>query len=362
MEGKNTIYTRQFIWLLFILFTSFAVVATPGLLISIAERDCWLSVIFAWTLDVIFGTVYAYMGVRFNGQNMVQHSITLWGKYLGKMPGAFLMMFFLSFCCLLQRSLAIVINKMLLPRTSYQIIIYISLAVAAYCAKKGIKVLGRVCEILGPLFFTSLIILTLFVVPKVKIGNMKPQFFSGFFPVFTGTLFILCYLGICIMMTMYIPLNDKPENGFFAKAVASSLGAFIILIFVVSIIGIFGINQGKQMFYPGFELARVIEFQSFFERVESIWIVITITASIISASTLIWACSVGIAQIINIKNNNSLINSIALLVVTLSLTSFNSDVELYQFAIYVIPIFPIGITIFEFALFFTAIITKKRIN
>jgi spore germination protein KB len=362
METKKTIYTRQFIWLLFILFTSFSVVATPGVLISLAQRDCWLSVIFAWTLDVIFGTVYAYMGVRFPDQNLVQHSITIWGKYLGKLPGIILVLFFSTFCCILQFSVSLVINKMLLPRTPTQVILGISLTVAAYSAKKGLRVLGRACELLGPLFFISLITLTIFIIPKFKLGNLKPQLHSGFLPIASGTYFILSYLGICIMMTMYIPLNDKVENGFFAKVIASSLGSFIILLFVVSIIGIFGIKQAKEMFYPGFELARMIEWENFFERVESIWIVITITASIISSSTLIWASSVGISQLTGIKDNKPLINSVTMLLFIISSTSFANGIELGNFSLYVYPLFAPIITMFEILLWLTALITKKKTN
>lgn len=362
METKKTIYTRQFIWLLFILFTSFSVVATPGTLISVSGRDCWLSVIFAWVLDVVFGTVYAYMGIRFPNQNLVQHSITIWGKYLGKLPGIILVIFFSIFCCILQFSVSNVINKMILPRTPTQLIIGISLAVAAYSAKKGLKVLGRVCEMLGPLFFVSLITLTIFIIPKFQLDNLKPQLHSGFLPVFTGTYYVLAYLGICIMMTMYIPLNDKVENGFFSKAIASSLGSFIILMFVISIIGIFGIKPAEEMFYPGFELARIIELETFFERVESIWIIITITVSIVSSSTLLWACSTGIAQLAGMKDNKPLINSIAMLLFIISTTSFENGIELADFGIYVYPLFAPIITTFEILLFFTALITKKRTN
>jgi len=362
METKKTIYTRQFIWLLFVLFTSFAVVATPGTLISISRRDSWLSVIFAWVLDIVFGTVYAYMGIRFPDQNLVQHSITIWGKYLGKLPGIILVFFFSMFCCILQFSVSLIINKMLLPRTPTQLIIGISLSVAAYGAKKGLKVLGRVCELLGPIFFISLISLTIFIIPKFHIDNLKPQLHSDFLSIFTGTYYILSYLGICIMMTMYIPLNDKIENGFFCKVVASSLGSFIVLIFVISIVGIFGIKVAEEMFYPGFELARIIEWETFFERVESLWIIITISASIIASSTLIWASSVGIAQLAGIKDNKPLINSLAMLLFIVSSTSFANGIELADFRLYVYPLFAPIITVFEIFLLVTAIITKKRSN
>ena len=87
MGEKGVISTNQFTWLLFCTITCFATLHIPRLLIFAAGRDAWLSVIFAWFLDVLLAVVYAYMGVRFSGKNMVQYSITILGKKLGKIVG-----------------------------------------------------------------------------------------------------------------------------------------------------------------------------------------------------------------------------------------------------------------------------------
>jgi len=42
--------------------------------------NAMVSLLLAWFLDVLLAIVYAYMGIRFPGQNMVQYSITILGK------------------------------------------------------------------------------------------------------------------------------------------------------------------------------------------------------------------------------------------------------------------------------------------
>jgi spore germination protein KB len=360
MNNGNMIYTRQMVWLLFSLFTSFAVIKIPTYIITISGRDCWICIILAWVLDVLFGIVYAYMGIRFRGQNYIQHSISIWGKYIGRIPGAVLLLFFILFCVIASNGIAMLISKMLLPRTPIIVIMIINIIAAAYSSKKGLKVLARFCEFIGPVFFVSLVILIIFVIPEFKVSSLEPQLTTGITQMAFGTYFVLSQLAICIILTMYIPFNDITENGFLAKTLASSLGSIIVLSISVFSVAVFGVNTAKQMLYPGFILARIIHIDYYIERLESFWLVIAITVSIITISTLIWVCSLGLAQITNNEDNNSLIYPVALLIFVLSVTAFSNDVEYINFSLFVYPIFPIIITTFEFLLLITAVITKKK--
>ena len=114
------------------------------------------------------------------------------------------------------------------------------------------------------------------------------------------------------------------------------------------------------MLYSSFELAKIIHFDYYIERLESLWLLIAITASIITASTLIWVCSLRLAQLTKIKDHTSLINPMALLIFVLSVTSFSNDADFTNFSLFVYPIFAFVITVLEFLLFFTAVITKKK--
>ena len=106
------------------------------------------------------------------------------------------------------------LNRSFFPNTPEEIILISSYIVIGYAVLKGIEVIGRVCEILGPIYLFSLIILFLFVIPDIKIERLKPQLEIGIYPALFGTLFILSFIGICIIMGMYIPICNHPENGF----------------------------------------------------------------------------------------------------------------------------------------------------
>ncbi|OAA92701.1 GerAB/ArcD/ProY family transporter [Clostridium coskatii] len=361
MREKEIITTNQFIWMLFCIVTSFSGLQVIRLLIFQARRNAWLSVILAWILDVLLAVVYAYMGIRFPGQNMVQYSITILGKKLGKIIGILFPIFFLLVSAVLQRSLSIILNMVFFPKTPVELLLISSYLVIAYAVFKGIEVIGRVSEILGPFFLFSLILFFSFAIPDIKLDRLKPQLEAGLYPALTGTPLILSFIGICIIMGMYIPICNHPENGFIAKFTAVSLGILIILMLVISTIGIFSYPQAKNMINISLELTRFVHLGQFFERVEAIWLMIVIGAAITASGSMIWAFSVGISQVAGLSTYKPLVFPAALLSFVIGITSFNNSLELVDFSFYSYPFLSIFVgTGLEIFLFFAALILKKK--
>lgn len=361
MPNKENISTNQFVWLLFNIITSFTVLQVPGLLIFHAGRDAWLSVFIAWFLDVLLAMVYAYMGIRFPGQNFVQYSTTILGKYCGKIVGLMFPLYFLMVASLLMRAISGGIGSLVLPNTPAIVVLGSGYILIAFAVKRGIEVIARACEILGPIYLISLILLFILVIPSVKINRLKPQFIDGFYPVFSGGIFILTFIGICIMMGMYIPISNRPENGFLAKFIAVSIGASVISILVDFCVGVFGAEQAGNMRNPGLQLSKMINIGNILDRLEIIWYITAIGAGIMTSISLIWAFCMGISQIIGLSTYKSLVYPAALLSFVLSIISFDSNIEVLNFTFYAYPFIGLFVgTGLELFLFIMAIILGKR--
>lgn len=363
MSKKEIISTKQFVWMLFSIITSFTTLQIPGLLIFHAGRDAWLSALVAWLLDVLLAIVYAYMGIRFPRENFVQYSITILGKYLGRIVGLMFPLFFLMVASVLMRAISMLITNIMLPNTPVEVVLFSGYILIAYGVKKGIEVTARASEILGPIYLLSFATLFVLVTPFVKINRLKPQFIEGFYPFLSGSIFILTFIGICIMMGMYIPICNRPENGFLAKFIAVSLGAPIVSILTVLCVGAFGAEQAGNMLNPGFRIAQLIKIGSMIGHLESIWVVVAIAAGIITSVILIWAFSLGISQIIGLSTYKPIAYPATLLSLVLSIISFDSNMEFSNFAFYTYPFIGIfvesGVEIF---LFIMALVLKKKGN
>lgn len=347
--------------MLFTIITSFTVLHVPGLLIYHSRRDAWLALIIAWFLDVILAIVYAYMGIRFPGENFVQYSITILGKYLGKVIGLMFPIFFLITASLLMRTISLAIDTTVLPRTPMFVVLCSGYILIAYCVKKGIEVIARSSEILGPIYLLSFAILFILVSPSVKLERLMPQLADGFYPVFTGGIFILSFIGICIMMAMFIPICNRIENGFLAKFIAVSIGTIVVSILIFFCIGVFGAEQAGNMRNPGLQLSKMISIANIVDRLEILWFMNAIAAAIMASVTLIWSASLGISQIMGLSSYKPIVYPVTLISLILSIISFDSNMEVMNFIFYTFPF--IGVIIetgLEMFLFIMALILKKR--
>jgi spore germination protein (amino acid permease) len=361
LSKKEIISTNQFVWMLFMIITSFTVLEIPGLLIFHAGRDAWLAIVFAWFLDILLAIVYAYMGIRFPGQNFVQYSVTILGKHFGKVVGIMFPLFFLLVASSLMKAISILLSVMVLPKTPMIVILFGGYVLIAYAVKKGIEVIARATEILSPMFLISFILLFIGIIPSVKVERLKPQLAEGFYPVVSGSLFMLTFIGICIMMGMYIPLCNCPHNGFKAKFIASSLGSLLISILVVLSIGVFGEEQAGNMMNPGLQLVRMIRIKNVTGRLDILWLIIAIGAGIITSANLIWASSIGISQILNFSTHIPIVYAVTLTALVLSTILFDSNMEFFNFTFYVYPFVGIFVEVgLEMFLFFMALILKKK--
>jgi spore germination protein (amino acid permease) len=358
---REIINTKQYIWILFVIITSFTALQIPGLLLFQAGRDAWLSVLAAWFLDVMLAVVYAYMGIRFPGENPIQYSISILGKVFGRLAGLLFITFSLIVCAGLMRGLAMYVGNVFLPNTPDKVVLLGAFIVIAYIARKGIEVIARICEILGPLYLISLIILPLLTFPDFHFEWLKPQLEQGGYPFLSGTPLILSYIGICIAMGWYSPICNRPENGFLAKFSSVSMGTFSILMVIFSCICCFGAEQAGNMINPGLQLVRLIRVSDYFERMEVIWTVVAVGAGIITAANAVWIFSLGVAQIAGVKSYKPLVYPSALLCYVLTLTSFPNNIAYMNFAFYIFPL--VGVLIesgLEIFLWIVAMITGKK--
>ncbi|OCL25536.1 hypothetical protein U472_14450 [Orenia metallireducens] len=99
------------------------------------------------------------------------------------------------------------------------------------------------------------------------------------------------------MMGMYIPICNKVENGLLAKFVASGIGSFIVVLLLISIVANFGIQLSKNAPFISLQFMRIIKIGDFLQCLEILWVIMSMGAGIMTVANLIWASSLGIAQI-----------------------------------------------------------------
>ncbi len=361
MANKEIISSNQYTWIIFSIITSITVLQIPGMLISLAGHDGWLSVLLAWLLDIAVAILYAYMASRFPGENYVQYSETILGKYIGKIVGIIFPLFFMLVAIIFIRSLAELISSIFLPYTPIEVILGTGYFLIGYGVRKGIESIARASEVLGPIYFISMILLILLVIPDVRIERVMPQLAEGYSQFIIGGVFLLNFFGVCAIMGMYIPIINKQKHGFIAKFTAVTMASPIICLIVAFSTAVLCDEGAQNLVNPGLALARYISIGRVFERVEIIWMMIAIAAGIVTSANLIWAFCQGVSHSVKLSTYKPLVYPAVLLAFIASITSFQGYVDLYNFLFYTFPIIAVFVeAILELFLFVMAVILKKR--
>jgi spore germination protein KB len=359
MPDKEQINTNQFIWMLFIIITSVTLLQAPGILLKTGQRDAWMSVAGGIILDILLAIAYSYLGMRFPKENFVQYSSSILGR-TGKVVGLAFPFFFLLSSILIIRSFSMVIHTAFLPKTPLPVIAVSTILVVAYAVRKGIEVIARVAEVLGPIYLISAIFISFLLVPSAEIDRILPIMENGILPVVRGSFFIVTYYGICIMMAMFIPISNKPEYGFLSKVSAVTMGGFMVGFVVLFSTMLFGYKQAVNKLSPSLSLLRVTSISHFFERFEMLWMLIAVGAAILAASQMIWAFCVGVAQTVGLPDYKQLVNSSCLLAIVLETISFNNQGFNGEFLQFTFPNIAFLVeTVLELFLLIMAIILNK---
>ena len=139
------------------------------------------------------------------------------------------------------------------------------------------------------------------------------------------------------------------------------MGALVVGLVTALSVGIFGNADAQYMFSPGIQLAKMVNYSNYFERVEMIRLLINVGSSIVGSSTLLWAFGQGLAQIAGLKTYESLIYPGALFSLVLCIVSFPSGLQQTIFYHYTFPIVAALVeTGLELFLFAAALILHKR--
>ncbi|MDO9574836.1 MAG: GerAB/ArcD/ProY family transporter, partial [Candidatus Contubernalis sp.] len=167
--------------------------------------------------------------------------------------------------------------------------------------------------------------------------------------------------GEIITLGMIFPFITQPQRGY-RVAVGAQLitGAFLFAGAIITI-GTFGPELISRFKFPIIEVARLISLGDFFERIESLVMVIWVAGVFVKVSLFHYVAVMAAAQWFNLRDYRPLALPLGILNVILSIHMFEGVADLVEFlsvtfAVYALSTFEVGIPAL---LLLTALIRKK---
>ncbi|MED1472733.1 endospore germination permease [Bacillus salipaludis] len=338
-----------------------AVLVVPAITDKFAGRDMWISPILA-SLNGFFTTFIAYrLHKYFPKETVIQYSGHITGRLLGKVIGIVYLFFFLHASGIICREYADFVIISFLPKTPMIVIVSSLVLVCSFAIRGGVEVLGRVAQLLVPLFLLPPLLFIL-LIPDFKTENMFPIMEHGILPSILGAVVPQAWFSEIFLISVFLPFLTDCEKGRKWGIITVIFCMFIL--FFVNIVNIFLFGGSVSTYnYPVFTSFRYISIASFFEHLESIVIALWVLGAFIKVAVFYYALVLGTAQWLRLSNYRPLILPLGFLVILFSIWASPNGQEMGKFLGTISPFYiPTIFTFIPMLLLVLTIIQKKWKN
>lgn len=274
--AKQKIGTVSAIMLTLSIVISYITSSLPRTFINETKSAALLNILYI-TIIVLFIILFVCkLFKKFPGLDILDISKLLGGNLLKNVVGGFFIAYFIISSSMMLRNFCEGLDVVYYPLTSYVFLILMFLIAIAISNRLGFNSTLNAASIVFPFVLASVILLFCGNLDNFSFRRIYPILGDGFYNTFIlGLKNIGAFGGICYLYFLP-PMLKEPEK-FKKIAVISviSTGLFILLC-VATLLFMFSFFITTDEIMPLFSAARHIEFGSFFQRFESIFLLIWI--------------------------------------------------------------------------------------
>lgn len=201
------------------------ILGLPYALVKAAHQDGWISAAIGAVYPLYMVFLATFMSRKHPKENILSLSKKYLGKFIGTIFNVLFMLFFLLYTAGVTSGFSNVIRVYIVSFLSPIKVIVVAVSLALYISYKGLKVIGRVNEIIHYLNIV-LVFIPVFALKYGSLLNISPVFGSGVKNIAKASLgSIISYGGMEILFLIYPYIND------IKKVKSASLKAVAIIVF-----------------------------------------------------------------------------------------------------------------------------------
>lgn len=232
-------------------------VVMQPLMLDVAGRDGWLSVILALPAGIIFTYAIYRLRMQFPDKDFPAIAQALCGKPLGLVLRSVLIGYFMFLSALSAAALADMVNIAFLPETPIWALVVWGILISLYAVHKGVKTIALTA---GILTFSAMLTghtITLLDSSEKEWSEILPVLEFGWTPVLLGTV-IICSIWMELLLLLLVPWQQGERRIYRFWAAGVLLNGLMMLSTFTGAVMIFGLGQADNMNYPALEIVRIL--------------------------------------------------------------------------------------------------------
>ena len=305
----------------------------PMYIVEIAGTSGWILSIYISILALLIFSVVLMTFRRFPGKDIVDIASQVAGKTGQVLVGmSFSLLSFFSVSLVLRefsedvKTIALTTS----PLSYIMIFFLLGIIIATYL---GFEIIIRIQGFIIPIIVMGFFIIILSVSPFIQSDNVLPIMGNGFPKIF-GEGFFKVSLFIGISIIYWLPPFLKTFARFKSVSyITLLLSGFFITISVYTYSAIFSYPTATESFLPIYTLSRLISFGRFFQRIESLFLIIWALSAFLYLSACLYCAMYGFKRAFNLPYVKPLVIPFSILAYNAAFLPGNvmSTIELDRF-------------------------------
>lgn len=347
---KSKIGTAEAIMLVLTIIVTHTISSMPREILVSTKSATIINLIFVSILAIIISYFIVKLLKNFPGLDIIDISEFLGGKVFKNIIGIIFILYFLVSSSILLRNFCETLKIIYYPMTN--IIFIIALFIIAVCIANRLD--------FNASLKTNLLILPLVLASIIFLffANMNKFVPERIFPIFGDGLFNTFVLGLCNLASfggiayLYFlpPFLKEPEKMKKIAVVSIGISAIYLILCVSTLLFMFSFFMEANEITPLYNATRYIEFGSFFQRLESVFLLIWILAFACYLSIVSKFAMNIFKKLTYIETKKTLVDIFGILILGISLIPKNYaisekfETEIYPYLVFGIVFF-LGLSI-----------------
>ncbi len=313
MNKEGKFGTAEAIYLMTLVIASKTFYTSIRVMIKNTGTAAWYMTLVSCITSIIFFLLISSVMKRFPGKNLVEIFELVIGRFFGKILTLLFSVYYVYYAGSSLREFLEMIKAYNLPYTPPSLIIFAFMAVVVVLAYIGLEGIARLASVSFYPIFIGIAIILFLAFPYYNVRAIFPIGGYGITETIkSGFLRSSAYDEVIILAFIINSINGVKtfkKVGVYSIIISGVAFAFTCLCNIMA----FDYTMASENVSDLFQLARIIYFSRFFQRIESIFLFIWIIASLITVGLAFYIAISIFCKAFKISNHRPLILQFAFL-------------------------------------------------
>ncbi len=313
--------------LVFLLRFSQAIVSLTPPKYTTKGPDAWIGALIGTLVGLGIVWLIATTAVLEPNRTPIERWITAIGPVLGRIAGAIYVGIILLNTMLTVRMYGGLLISQPMPETPVEAFVVLLAAGACYAAWHGLEVTARVGEVVMPLVLVGVGVVFLLASREMDPRALKPVLGWGWWPPIRTSFTTMALHFELLCAGFLLSRAANPKAGARAALIGAAAAGVLIIGGSASIVMFYGSEEARRITFPLYDLARSVTVGDFLERMDPLFMLIWTMGSFVKVSTLLWTATLGLTQLLGLRERRPLVMPLTLFCILTSLLLYDSQAE-----------------------------------